>query len=340
DVVLGYINPETYYGGQMLLNKAKAERAIREKIAGPLGIPVLEAAALIRRVVDQNMASAIKREVHLRGYYPEDFVLFAFGGAGPTHVAGFKADVPKAVIFPSSPVFCAMGASIMDIVHLYEQSRRMVFMEPITERLSIDREAFNSTVSELLAKARQEIASEGLPVDQVVFGLELDMLFGGQVNVKRMSSPVLMIESDEDAQRIYDEFELEFSQAFSPLVVNKPGGVYLDNFVLRAMIPTDKPAIPEFPLEGPDPSASRVGTRLAYWDETKEQCETAIFRFDLLRPGNVLEGPAVVEAELTTIVIPPGQRFSIDQHGFGVLENLVTAKTTRELRREMVLELS
>jgi N-methylhydantoinase A/acetophenone carboxylase len=338
DVVLGYINPETYYGGHMLLSKAKAERAVKEKIADPLGIPVLEAAALIRRVVDENMASAIKREVHLRGYYPEDFVLFAFGGAGPTHVAGFKADVPKVVIFPSSPVFCAMGASIMDIVHLYEQSRRLVFMEPITERLSVNREVFNSTVAEMVAKARQEIASEGLPVDEVVFSLELDMLYGGQVNVKRMNSPVLTIESDQDAQRIYDAFEKEFSQAFSPLVVNKQGGVYLDNFVLRAMIATEKPAIPEFPLEAPDPAAAQIGTRLAYWPELKKQSDTRIFRFDLLKPGNVLEGPAVVEAELTTIVIPPGQRLSIDQHGFGVLENIAAAKTRRQIRQEMAVE--
>jgi N-methylhydantoinase A/oxoprolinase/acetone carboxylase beta subunit len=166
DVVLGYINPEGYFGGQMPLNKAKAERAIRDKIAEPLGISVVEAAAMIRRVVDENMASAIKREVHMRGYHPEDFVLFAFGGAGPTHVAGFKADVPKAVVFPSSPVFCAMGSSIMDIVHLYEQSKRLVFMEPMSERIVIDRERFNSTISGLIEKAQRELVSEGLPLDE------------------------------------------------------------------------------------------------------------------------------------------------------------------------------
>ncbi len=59
DVVLGYINPETYYGGRMPLNPARAERAIRERIAQPLGVSVEEAAALIRRIVDQNMSSAI-----------------------------------------------------------------------------------------------------------------------------------------------------------------------------------------------------------------------------------------------------------------------------------------
>lgn len=324
DVVLGYINPQTYYGGQMQLNKAGAERAIRDKVATPLGVSVLEAAAMIRHVVDQQMASAIKREVHMRGYYPEDFVLFAFGGAGPTHVSGFKADVPKAVIFPSSPVFCAMGASIMNIVHLYERSQRLVLMEPISERLIIDRETFNTTVNQMIEKAKQELASEGLPSDEAVFSLELDMLYGGQVNVKRMSSPVLTIQSDEDAQAVYDAFEREFSEAFSPLVVNKPGGVYLDNFVLRVTVATEKPAIPEYDLEGPDPAAARLGTREAYWPELGRAEATPIYSFERLKPGNLVTGPAVIEAELTTIVLPPGQKLEIDKHGFGIMENTET----------------
>lgn len=320
DVVLGYINPDTYYGGRMPLSKAKAEKAIREKVGQPLGIETVEAAALIRRVIDENMASAIKREVHMRGYHPDDFVLFAFGGAGPTHMSGLRGDVPKAVVFPAAPVFCAMGSSIMDIVHMYEQSRRMVFMEPISERFVVDAEAFNATVEALIGKAQADLASEGLNVDDAKYALELDMLYGGQVNLKRASSPRLRIDGPEDAQAIYDAFEREFSEAFSPLVVNKPGGVFLDNFVLRVTLPTWKPAIAEYPLQGQDPAAALVGERKAYWPENKSWEMTPIFQFEQLQPGNVVTGPAVVEAELTTIVVPPGQKFAIEKHGLGILE--------------------
>src|SRR5256714_5568015 len=132
DVVLGYINPDTYYGGRMPLSRAKDERAIREKIAEPLGVSVEEAAALVRRIVDQNMASAIKREIHLRGYHPEDFILFAFGGAGPTHVSGYLGDLAQALIFPSAPGFCALGGSIMDIVHLSRTSERVSVLQSLT----------------------------------------------------------------------------------------------------------------------------------------------------------------------------------------------------------------
>lgn len=331
DVVLGYINPDTYFGGRMPLSRAKAEKAIRDKIAQPMGIEVIEAAALIRHVADENMAGAIKREVHMRGYHPEDFVLFAFGGAGPTHMAGFKADVPKAVVFPAAPVFCAMGSSIMDIVHMYEQSRRMVFMQPITEQIVIDRAAFNATVSLMMDKARLEIAAEGLNVDEAIYSLELDMLYGGQVNLKRASSPLLQIESDADALTVYKAFEKEFSEAFSPLVVNKPGGVFLDNFVLRVTVPTWKPEVPEFSLQGKDPSGALTGQRKAYWPENKAWMDTPVYVFEQLQPGNVIDGPAIAEAEFTTVVIPPGQRFSIDKHGLGILEAINPAPSRRRV---------
>jgi N-methylhydantoinase A/acetophenone carboxylase len=322
DVVLGYINPDTYYAGRMPLNKAKAEKAIREKIATPLGIETIDAAALIRRVVDENMASAIKREVHMRGYHPEDFVLFAFGGAGPTHMAGLKGDVPKAVVFPAGPVFCAFGSSIMDIVHVYERSRRMIFMEPGTERIVVDRRVFNETVDQMIAKARQEVASEGLSAADACYSLELDMLYGGQANVKRAASPHVRIESAEDAQAVYDAFEEEFSEAFSPLVINRPGGVYLDNFILRVTFPTWKPEIPELPLQDEDPSAARIGVRAAFWPEVMQWSQTPIFQYEALQPGNVVNGPAIIEAELTTIVVPPKQKFTIEKHGLGILEEM------------------
>ena len=330
DLVLGYINPETYFGGRMQLDKAKAERAITERIATPLGISVVEAAALIRRIVDNNMASAIKREVHLRGYKPEDFVIFAFGGAGPTHVAGFKQDVPKAVVFPSSPVFCAMGSSIMDIVHMYEVSRRMIFMEAISERIAIDHDGFNRTVESLMAAAKQDLLAEGLDPDKARYGLELDMLYGGQVNVKRMSSPLLFIRSEADAKAVYDAFEREFSESFSPLVVNRPGGVYLDSFVLRVTVPTEKPPLEQHPLGKSNSRHAMSGARQAYWPELHEFSDTPVYSFEMLQPGNVVQGPAVIDAELTTVVIPPGQHFSVDQHGLGILENSGEAASRRK----------
>ena len=321
DVVLGYIAPDGYFGGKMPLDKDKAVDAIRTRIAEPLGVSVDEAAALIRRIVEQGMASAIKREVHLRGYHPEDFALFAFGGGGPTHVAGYRADVPTAVIFPQAPVFSALGSSVMDIMHVYEQSRRLQYMAPMTEQIVLDRDQFNEIVDGLVTKARVDLDAEGLGADNAVFSVELDMLYGGQVQVKRVSSPVVRIEDEADAQLVYDAFEKEFAEAFSPHVVNKPGGVYLDGIVLKATVVTEKMELPVFPLESEDPSAARTTSRSAYWPELGNRVDTTIFSFDSLKPGNRVEGPAIVQMEFSTIVVPPEQQLRIDQHGLGILED-------------------
>jgi N-methylhydantoinase A/oxoprolinase/acetone carboxylase beta subunit len=327
DVVLGYINPANYFGGQMPLDKRKAEHAIREKIADPLGLSVIEAAALIRRIIGEQMASAIKREIHLRGYHPEDFVLFATGGAGPTHAEVYQDDIPQAIVFPESPVFCAYGQSGMDILHVYEKSRRFVFMEAVTGRFNSDYEHFNETVRELMKHAKRDLEGEGLPVDQARFTLELDMMYGGQVQLKRMSSPHLEVHSPADMEDIYQAFETEFSQAFSPLIVNRPGGVFLDNFVLKTSIPVERFVVPEYPLAGSDPGAASKGERPVYWPSARDMVATAIFDFDRLLPGNVVHGPAVIESRYTTVPVPEGRRFCIDSRKFGVMEAVGPAAT-------------
>jgi N-methylhydantoinase A/acetophenone carboxylase len=150
------------------------------------------------------------------------------------------------------------------------------------------------------------------------------MLYGGQVNVKRTASPVLYLNGPEDVQAVYDDFEREFSAAFSPLVVNRPGGVYLDNFVLKVTVPTPKPVLPEHPLELPDPSPARIGHRPAYWPDAGEHVDTPVYGLELLRPGHLVEGPAVVEGALTTVVVPRGMRYGIDRFGLGILESVTT----------------
>ncbi|MGC1999299.1 MAG: hydantoinase/oxoprolinase family protein, partial [Candidatus Acidiferrales bacterium] len=200
DVVLGYLNPQFYFGGKMRLDKNRAIQSVREKIAKPLGIGVEEAAVIIRKIVNGNMASAIMKEVHLRGHSPEDFILFVGGGAGPTHAEGFKADIPKAVTFAFSPVFCAFGSSTMDIMHVYEASKKLTLMEPRTQQLSNEFASFNETVEQLVEQARRDLTGDGLNLADASFVLELDMLYGGQFHVKRTLSPLLAIHNQQDVR--------------------------------------------------------------------------------------------------------------------------------------------
>jgi N-methylhydantoinase A/acetophenone carboxylase len=315
NLVLGYLSPDQFFGGRMALDRDAAQESIRERIAEPLGLSVVEAAALIRRIIDDKMASAIRKEVTLRGYRPSEFTLFAFGGGGPTHVAGYMGEIPRAVMFPFSPVFCAYGSSIMDVVHLYERSQRMMLLAPLTGAPAVDREAFNAMVRELMKEARREVEAEGLSWEDATVSLELDMLYGGQIHSKRASSPLLFMESEDDARAVYERFEHEFSEAFSPLAVNVPGGVYIETFVLRVAIPGQKLELPELELTSEE--AVPVGSRQAWFDGW---VDTPVYELEALAPGHTIAGPAIVQAAYTTAVIPPGRRFSIESHGLGILE--------------------
>src|SRR5579872_5561459 len=321
DLVLGYLNPDYYYGGKMRLDKNRSIQAIREKIAKPLGISVEEGALIMRRIVNGNMSSAIMKEVHLRGYSPEDFILFVGGGAGATHAEGFKGDIRKAVMFPFSPVFCAYGSSTMDIMHVYEASKKITLMTPGDQKLTHEFDAFNSTVESLLEQARKDLLGDGLDPKKAAYVLELDMLYGGQFHVKRALSPRLSLESPEDVRAICDAFNKEFSEAFSPFVVNPEGGVFIESFILKAIVPTKKVELPTLPLEKSDPSGARKGERLVLWEGAGDFQAVPIFSYEDLRPGNVVEGPAIAEGEYTTIVVPPSLRFSIDDRRLGILES-------------------
>jgi N-methylhydantoinase A/oxoprolinase/acetone carboxylase beta subunit len=321
DVVLGYLNPEYYFGGKMRLDKNRAFQAVREKIARPLGIGVEEAAVIVRKIVNGNMASAIMKEVHLRGYSPEDFILFVGGGAGPTHAEGYKADIPKAVTFAFSPVFCAFGSSTMDIMHVYEVSKKLTLMEPRTQKITNEFAVFNETVESLIGQARRDLTGDGLNLNDASFVVELDMLYGGQFHVKRALSPLLAVHSAEDVRAICDAFNKEFSEAFSPFVVNPEGGIFIESFILKAIVLTKKIELPKLALESPSPAAARKGARPVYWPPEKDFRPTPIFTYESLRPGNTVEGPAIVEGEYTTLVIPPALHFSINDRGLGILES-------------------
>src|SRR5262249_8785901 len=321
DVVLGYLNPDYYFGGKMRLDKNRSIAVIRDKIAKPLNISLEEAAAMIRKIVNGNMASAIMKEVHLRGYSPEDFILFVGGGAGPTHAEGFMADIDKAVTFAFSPVFCAFGSSTMDIMHVYEASKKITLLEPRTQKPTEEFIKFNATVESLVDQAKRDLVADGLEAGSAAFILELDMLYGGQFHVKRTLSPLLALTSVADVHSLCSAFEKEFSEAFSPFVVNPEGGVFIESFILKAIVPTRKVELPKLTLEGSDPSASGKGERPVFWSQSKSFQPTPIYAYESLRPGNVIHGPAVVEGEYTTLVVPSPMKFSIDLHGLGILED-------------------
>lgn len=317
DILLGYINPDYYHGGCMRLDKEKAIVAIQDRVARPLGIGVEEAALLIKKIVDANMGDVIAKETFLRGYKPSDFILFAYGGAGPTHCCAYGpyAGINKIVVFPFSPVFCAFGSSTMDILHLYEQSLRFPLLAPGTMKCFTDYDVFNNMVKSLQEKAIKDITNEGFPVNSIRFGLELEAKYGGQLNILRFMSPLVLINSEDDVRAVYRAFEDEYCRVYNRISAYPQGGVDVLNLILRATVDYPKPKLPAYPLakETPDKEALK-GKREAYWDAYGAFHPTPIYKAKLLKHGNIIGGEAVIEAEDTTIVLPPGFKLSVDKY--------------------------
>jgi N-methylhydantoinase A/acetophenone carboxylase len=320
DVVLGYINPDTFHGGRLKLNKDLAMKAIQEGVAAPLGVSVEEAALLAKRVVDAGMGGEIYKETVLKGFDPREFILFAVGGAGPVHATGFAAfaQLETIVVFPFASTFCAYGSATMDMIHLYEKSLHLHLMD-FKGNLFEDYDAFNAVVDGLMERARKDFRGEGLDLQDVQWMLELDMKFGGQLNVKRAISPVIKVQSPDDIRGIYAAFEKEYSEAYSSMGLTPEAGVEIENFVLRATVPGSKPEVRRFEPHGTDASTALAETRPAFWPDIGWR-DTPVYERQRLQVGHSFEGPAIVEAEDTTIVVEPGWRFAVDEFRNGLLK--------------------
>ncbi len=325
DIVLGYINPDYYHGGRLKLDKGKAVSAIREKIARPMGASVEEAALLIKKIVDANMGDTIAKETFLRGFKPADFTLFAFGGAGPTHCCSYGpyAGINKICVFPFSPVFCAFGSSTMDILHLYEQSLRLPLLAPVTMKPFEDYDVFNKAVKNLQERATKDITNEGFSLESIIFSLEIEAKYGGQLNILRFMSPLLLINSPDDVRAVYRAFEDEYCRVYSRMSAYPQGGVDMLNLVLHATVDHPKPKLPTYPRakEIPDREALK-GQRDAYWVEYGDFRPTPIYDAKVLKHGNIINGAAVIEAEDTTIVLPPPLKLYVDKYHNFILDKI------------------
>ena len=124
DVVLGRINPDNFLGGRMRLDRDEAIAAV-QRIADPLKLSLMEAASGIARIAEFKMADIIRKMTVEKGFDPRDFVLFAFGGAGPAHAGVFAHELGvQKVVIPQKEIastWCAFGAASADILHVYEQ---------------------------------------------------------------------------------------------------------------------------------------------------------------------------------------------------------------------------
>lgn len=323
DLVLGLYNAENYLGGEMLLDIDLAKKAIGEKIAQPLGIPVEEAAWRIRRMIDARMGQEVFNEVALKGHDPRTFVLYACGGAGGAHAVGFAPfiGVRKIVVPLQSSVFGAFGASTMAIKEVWERSRSLKLFNWSEQAYLSDLAPFNDLVSELVDLATRDLKLEGFNARDMAFRLELDMRYGSQYNMTRVTAPKLRLDGTDDVKALCDAFTARYGEVYSPEATFPAGGINVESFFLTASVAQDPFALPAETLAPAEPDASaKTETRPVYWDPADGFVDTPIYDARRLKPGNRLAGPAVIESPDTTHVVAPGWTFHIDAWRNGVLE--------------------
>ena len=156
-LVLGYLDPDNFAGGRMKLDKDAASNAI-EQVASSIGLKPLECAAGICRIVELQMADVIRKVTVEKGYDPRDFVLFAFGGAGPAHAGVFARELGvRKIVIPqrkAASTWCAFGAAAADVLHIFEHTE--IMPTPVAAS------RINAILDSLESSARAMMKSEGI----------------------------------------------------------------------------------------------------------------------------------------------------------------------------------
>jgi N-methylhydantoinase A len=305
NLVLGYINPEALCGGEFKLTQAGVREAILEQVGLPLGLDVVQAAHGIFRIVNANMANAIRRVSSEAGHDPRDFAMVVYGGNGPIH-APLQAEelgIKKLLVPKTSPAFSALGLLIADFV----VDRQRSYISP-SSRASADR--VNEITAELEAEAERELAAAGLSRD-LEFRRFVNLCYPGQTfdmavparGRGRMSAADLAatVAAFHD---LHEELHAYAARDEEPVVRS----VRVQTIGRTAPLVLGESGPADAPLE-----RALRGRRPAYFGGRFE--DTPVYDGDRVGAGHVIHGPAIVEERFTTIVIQPGHRAELDRFG-------------------------
>lgn len=316
DVVLGYIDPDYFLGGEIKLDKAKAISAIMKYVGEPLGMSAEESAWSIRALIDAKMGEAVRSQLIGKGLDPREFMLLAFGGAGPTHFAGYSSGIPLRSIkcFPFSPVFSAFGATTADIERTRTKSLGFVILPNITDKQKLAAaRAMNEMFDELEKWVRDQLLSDGVPWEKTVRRRFASMRYGRQLNDLIVELPMARIDSVDDFDALIDAFEKDYVKLYSMSAKFARAGYEIYEISITASYSNPKPVLRKYERgsEIPPAEASK-SVRQAFFGG--RMLPVKVYDMDKLRPGNIILGPCIVESKTTTAVIPEDSQIEVDEY--------------------------
>lgn len=318
NLYLGRIAATEFLGGAMSLDADKA-RAHIEEFAKFLGVPPLQAADGILKVANAAMERAIKVISVERGFDTRDFTLISFGGAGGLHAA-FMAEnlgIKTVLIPPNGGLLSAYGMLFADVVKDYSQTVLWQFKRSDEEGGNLVK-ALNTGFNTLLARAENEMKSEGFVPRQLKIDCSLDMRYQGQSY--ELNIPYFITEhapSTEIVETLVEKFHVAHELRFGYARTDAP--VEVVNLRLAATGETDKPPIQSVPIVDADASEDFTVQNPVIFEG--EALPTDFYQRETLRPGNRIIGPAIVTEFSATTVIPPNFSAVVDAY-----QNLILAR--------------
>lgn len=316
-ILLGYLNPGYFLGGDVPLDLDAAVRAL-EPMAKSFHAETYEFAERAHRLVCDYMREFLVNMLRGRGYDTREYTLMMYGGGGPLGLADVTdgVDLKDIVTLPFAAVFSAFGVLCAPRRYRYHQS--IITACPAgndagattLKTMAID--GINAAWKQLEERARKDFAQHGWDFSGAKLSHSAYVRFTNQLSDFEVPWDKNRLDSIDDLQALMKRFEGVYTTIYPKQALYSESGFQILEVALTADILTPKPKLPTMELSGAmPPSAAEKGERKVYW--RGERRPFRIYEMDPLLAGNVVNGPAIIEHPATTMLIPPGFHAELDQ---------------------------
>jgi N-methylhydantoinase A len=307
NVLLGRLDPERFLGRRMPLNVELAKAAI-EPLADVLELSLEEAAAGALRLAETNMVYATRQITVERGYDPRRFALLGYGGGGGLFAAALarELEIPQVVIPYADAVFSAWGL-------LFADYREDASMTRVLELDESDDSTFADLVRRLVAQAKKKLAAHDVESERATVMALADVRFKGQEHTLTVPVPGRSRDVPVTAalkRAFVERHRAQYGQA------DETRPVEITTLRATAISSVSHPALNRVEAVSSNEVESTPREHRGVWFSSSEQIEhTAIWDRERLAPGQIVDGPAIVESWNSTTLVEPDQRLRRDDYG-------------------------
>jgi N-methylhydantoinase A len=307
NLLLGRLNPAFFLGGEISLDVAASRQAILERCAQPLGMAPVQAASGIIEIANAHMMGAMRLVSIQRGYDPRDFILVAFGGAGPLHANALarELDIPTILIPPSPGIASALGMLMTDIKHEFVATRRQLLS-------GLGPAALDALFADFIAQGEALLEREGIAAAQRRLLRSLDLRYKGQSHELSVAVPAGPLTA-QHVETLCQQFHEAHTRAYGYAALEDP--IELVNVRLSALGISPKPRLQALSQGSGEVTEAVKGERQVWFSEAAGFLPCPVLDRTRLRWRDVVAGPAVLEELDATTVVHPGYTAQVDRYG-------------------------